>query len=73
MLGADRRPPALTDGWVTSACFSPTLGRQIALGVLRGGRERLGETVTVCDEEDRVAARVVSPVFYDPDNARLKS
>jgi sarcosine oxidase subunit alpha len=73
LLGADRRPPALTDGWVTSACFSPTLGRHIALGVLRGGRERLGETVTVCDEEDRIAARVVSPVFYDPENARLKS
>jgi sarcosine oxidase subunit alpha len=73
LLGADRRPPALTDGWVTSACFSPTLGRPIALGVLRGGRERLDEIVTVCDEEDRYAARVVSPVFYDAENTRLKN
>jgi sarcosine oxidase subunit alpha len=73
LLGADRRPPALTDGWVTSACFSPALGRNIALGLLRGGRARLGETVTVCDEDDRIAARVVSPVFYDHENTRLKS
>jgi sarcosine oxidase subunit alpha len=73
LLGANRQPPALTDGWVTSACFSPTLGRHIALGLLRGGRERLGETVTVCDEEERIAARVVSAVFYDPANARLQS
>lgn len=72
LLGAGRAPPALTDGWVTSACFSPTLERHIALGVLRGGRDRLGELVTVCDEDDRCEARVVSPVFYDPDNARLK-
>jgi len=73
LLGADRQPPALTDGWVTSACFSPTLGRHIALGLLRGGRGRMGETVTVCDEQERSAARVVSPVFHDPENARLKS
>jgi sarcosine oxidase subunit alpha len=73
LLGANRQPPALTDGWVTSACFSPTLGRHIALGVLRGGRDRLGETVTVCDEGERSAARVVSPVFYDPQNSHLKN
>jgi sarcosine oxidase subunit alpha len=73
LFGAERQPPALTDGWITSACFSPTLGRHIALGLLRGGRGRLGDTVTVCDEQERSAARVVSPVFYDPENTRLKS
>jgi len=73
LVGADRRPPALTDGWVTSAYFSPTLGRPIALGMLRGGRQRVGQTVTVCDEESRFDVKVVSPVFYDPTNARLSS
>lgn len=72
LLGPGRTAPALTDGWVTSACFSPTLGRHIGLGVLRAGRERIGEIVTVCDEEERFAARVVSPCFYDPDNERLR-
>jgi sarcosine oxidase, subunit alpha len=72
LIGAGREAPALTDGWVTSACFSPTLGRHIALGVLRGGRERLGDIVTVCDESERIPARVVAAAFYDRDNTRLK-
>jgi sarcosine oxidase subunit alpha len=73
LLGADRRPPARTDGWVTSAGYSPVLGHHIALGVLTAGRERLDEVVTVCDEERSFQMRVVSPVFYDPGNERLRS
>lgn len=69
--GANRRPPAETDGWVTSACFSPTLDRTIALGVLRDGRNRLGETLTVCDEKRSYPVRVVSPVLYDPEGEKL--
>lgn len=72
LVGRDRQPPAATDGWVTSACYSPTLGRHIALGVLRSGRDRQGEILTVCDENDRFNVRVVAPVFYDPENERLK-
>jgi len=71
LTGPDRQPPAETDGWVTSACFSPTLGKYIALGVLRSGREQIGEILTVCDETSRFNVKVVSPVFYDPDNERL--
>ncbi len=72
LIGADRRPPAPSDGWITSACYSPTLRRHIALGMLRAGREHLGEIVTVCDEDERFEVKVVSPVFYDPSNARLQ-
>jgi sarcosine oxidase subunit alpha len=73
LIGENRQPPATTDGWVTSAAFSPTLERHIALGVLSGGRERLGEIVTACDESDRYPVRVTSPVFYDPDNQKLRN
>jgi sarcosine oxidase subunit alpha len=73
LIGADRRPPAETDGWITSACFSPTLQRHIALGVLRDGRDRLGEILTVCDEDRRFGVKVVSPLFYDAENLRLKN
>jgi sarcosine oxidase subunit alpha len=73
LIGADRQPPAPTDGWVTSACYSPTLGRHIAHGMLRGGRQRIGDIATVCDEHDRVRVKVVPPVFYDPANDRLKN
>ena len=72
LIGKDRQAPAETDGWVTSACFSPNLERYIALGVLRAGRDRDGEILTVCDEDRRFNVKVVSPVFYDPDNERLR-
>ena len=49
-----------SDGWVTSAAMSPTLGRPIALAMLRGGRARLGESVTVHDLGREAAATVVS-------------
>jgi sarcosine oxidase subunit alpha len=73
LLGAGRRPPAPTDGWITSAAHSPALGRHVALGVLRAGREKLGETVTVCDGGETFEVRVVRPVFYDSDNDKLKN
>jgi sarcosine oxidase subunit alpha len=73
LIGAGRQPPALTDGWVTSACYSPTLDRYIALGVLRGGSERLGEVVTVCDEDRRISVKVVPRMFYDPSGSRLEN
>jgi sarcosine oxidase subunit alpha len=69
--GAGREPPATTHGWVTSACHSPTLGRWIALAVLRDGRNRMGETLTACDEDKLYTVRVVSPVFYDPEGTKL--
>jgi len=71
LSGTNRQPPAETEGWVTSACFSANLDRYIALGVLRDGRNRAGETFTVCDEDLRYPVRVVSPVFYDPEGVRL--
>jgi sarcosine oxidase subunit alpha len=73
LLGENRQAPAKTDGWVTSACYSPTLKRHIALGVLSGGSKRLGEMVTVIDEQKRYHARVVDMVQLDKDNERLKS
>ena len=72
LAGENRQPPAVTDGWVTSAAYSPKLGRYIALGVLQRGRQRLGEVLTACDEDRRYLLRVTEPVFYDPDNERLR-
>jgi sarcosine oxidase subunit alpha len=58
-------------GYVTSACASPTLGRDVALGLLRNGRVRLGETVTVFDAGTRHRAVVVPTGAYDPASVRL--
>jgi sarcosine oxidase subunit alpha len=71
LIGAGRQPPAITDGWVTSACYSPNLGRHIALAVLRGGQDCEGEVVTVINEKERFDARVVPSVFFDPADERL--
>jgi len=72
LAGSDRQPPAETDGWITTACYSPTLNRHIALGVVKGGRKKGGEIFTVCDENERYNVRVVPTVFYDPENRRLR-
>ncbi len=71
LVGENRQPPAPTDGWITSAAFSPTLGRHIALGMLKDGRERLGSVLTVCDEDERYRVKVVPSAFHDPENKKL--
>jgi heterotetrameric sarcosine oxidase alpha subunit len=67
------KPPVKMLGHITSATFSPTLGRPIALALLTNGWARLGETVVAASPLDgvNVAARVVRPVFYDPAGERL--
>ncbi|MEX5726777.1 sarcosine oxidase subunit alpha [Rhodovulum iodosum] len=60
-----------TQGRVTSTYFSPTLGRGIAMGLVRHGPDRLGEVIEFGDVGGKaIAARIVSPVFYDPDGEK---
>jgi sarcosine oxidase subunit alpha len=65
--------PTQSLGHVTSGAFSPTLGHPIALALLTGGLTHKGETIQVTFPLDGgvVAARVVDPVFVDPEGARL--
>ncbi len=65
------RMPVDSQGYVTSACASPTLGRHIGLGIVRGGRQRIGERVDVFANGNSVAARLVAPTFYDPAGDRI--
>jgi sarcosine oxidase subunit alpha len=62
-----------SDGWVTSASHSPALGKRVALALLRGGRARTGERVTVHDLERRCEALVVPTAFLDPEGKRLNA
>ena len=58
-------------GHVTSAYFSARVGRSIALGVVKGGQSRMGETVYVPRLDGRVVkATITSPVFYDSKGSR---
>ena len=65
-------PAAFTsEGHVTSAYACATVGHPIALGLLRNGRARLGETVfaTALDGMP-IACTVTAPVFVDPEGHR---
>ena len=66
------KPPMHAIGHVTSSYFSPTLGRSIAMALLRGGRARMGETVSLPLEDKRTAsATVCDPRFFDREGARI--
>ena len=60
-----------SEGFVTSACLSPTFGKSIGLGLLERGFTRKGEVVTVFNEGRSFEARVVDPAFYDPAGERM--
>ena len=74
LLKDGAKPSTLNDqGWVSSVCFSPTLGGHVALAFLKSGRERYGEKIVVWDQLRGVEtfAEVCDPVFVDPENRKL--
>lgn len=64
--------PGDSDGHVTSSAWSPILARPVALALLRGGRSRIGEQVTLYDMGTRLAATVIQAGVYDPAGERLR-
>jgi sarcosine oxidase subunit alpha len=58
-------------GYVTSSCWSPALGRPIALGLVEDGRERGGETFQFEHLGTRYSGKLVESCFLDPTGARL--
>jgi sarcosine oxidase, subunit alpha len=58
-------------GHVTSAYWSDTLRRPIALALVAGGNARIRQTLYVPMPAGGIAVRVTAPVFYDPQGARL--
>ncbi|MCB2116790.1 MAG: sarcosine oxidase subunit alpha family protein [Rhodobacteraceae bacterium] len=61
-------------GYVTSACWSPTLQSHLALGFLKDGRARIGSSVRLVDHlrKTDTVCEVVSPVFFDPEGGRAR-
>ncbi|MEO8230447.1 MAG: 2Fe-2S iron-sulfur cluster-binding protein [Chloroflexota bacterium] len=73
LVDADARlavPPVPMIGHVTSSYRSAALGRTFALGMVRAGRERMGQTVLAPLVDRTVRATIVDPVVFDPDNLR---
>lgn len=58
-------------GHVTSSYYSPILKRSIALAVVKGGLDKMGERVAIDTADgNTVAATISSPVFYDIEGVR---
>ena len=60
-------------GHVTASCFSPNLDRSISLALLKNGRDRHGDAVTVSGLDRTIEALVVPPIFIDAKGERMRS
>ena len=58
---------------MSSAAYSPSLGQWVGLGFLKRGPERVGQRVRACDplRSEEFEVEICSPVFVDPEGARL--
>lgn len=72
LFGKDQAANGHGEGWVSSTTYSPALGCNIALGLLRDGASRHGEKVKVVDfvGGSDLVAEVVSAKFFDPEGHR---
>jgi sarcosine oxidase subunit alpha len=68
---AGQTPPMELIGHVTSSYASSVLGHSIALGLIAGGRARLGHTLYVPMPSGDIEIEVTSPVFYDSGGVRI--
>jgi sarcosine oxidase subunit alpha len=64
-------PPMEMIGHVTSSYYSANLGRSIALAMIEGGRERMGQTLYAPLPGKTLKAEVTGPVFFDAEGTRL--
>ncbi len=71
VFDAKQKIPMSMQGHVTSSYYSANLERSIALAVVKGGHDRLGQVVYCPLADGRtVASKIVSSVFYDPKGER---
>ena len=69
--GTNDNGQRVVQGRVTSTYYSPTLDRGIAMGLVELGPDRMGEVIDFNKVDGTfVKARIVDPVFYDPDGEK---
>jgi sarcosine oxidase, subunit alpha len=71
VLDPDAPMPMPMVGHVTSSYWSESLGHSIAMGVIKGGLDKMGDKVYYPLADGRVIeAEICSPIFYDPKGER---
>jgi sarcosine oxidase, subunit alpha len=74
IVGDPNQPiPMRMIGHVTSSYWSAALGRSIAMALVTGGQEMMGETLHIPMQSKTHTAKVSGVVFYDPEGARLNA
>jgi sarcosine oxidase, subunit alpha len=73
VVGGEQSVPVPMIGHVTSSYWSATLDRSIALALVRGGRSRIGEELSIPMPDRVIKAKVVDSVFYDPKGVRVSA
>ena len=75
VASADNKPPAETMGHVTSACYSPHLEKDIALGLVVDGTQLYGSVVHAASPLTgmSVPVEIVHNVFFDPTGERTRN
>jgi len=68
---ANPQMPVKTQGYLTSACMSPTLEKSIGLGIVARGNDRIGEEIFIYSNGKTYAAKIVSPTHFDVKGDRL--
>ncbi|MEL7097561.1 MAG: sarcosine oxidase subunit alpha family protein [Pseudomonadota bacterium] len=69
--GTNANGQTVVQGRVTSSYHSPNLNKGIAMGLVLNGPDRMGEVLTFPGTDGtNYEARIVSPVFYDPEGSK---
>ena len=72
VLDASKSPVEML-GHVTSSYYSPNLEKSIALGVVKGGKNMIGQKLIIPMENKQINVTVTDPVFLDKENKRLNA
>ncbi len=60
-------------GHVTSSYYSPNLKKSIALAVVKGGKNMMGEKLIIPMENKSINVTIADPIFLDKENKKLNA